>query len=180
MSVTDLQTWANEHVPDDNLIYKEGFWSQIIFVRDRLSSLFYSSYEEKKENLVQVVSEHTSKSVHLPVYRIEANGLTVWLRYNFYNWVVSVKALAPVDNVFMGLIQEDGEEIPDYYAEGFEEKYLFPPYKDGAPEFTIYLYDNYELWAFVYMLTRSLKVEVFAQIMPVTHQAFLDSGRVAP
>ena len=28
----DLQEWANENKPAENLIWKDGYWEQIIFV----------------------------------------------------------------------------------------------------------------------------------------------------
>lgn len=41
-----LQEWANANKPKENLIYKEGYWDQIIFTRDNVLGVLSRNYEE--------------------------------------------------------------------------------------------------------------------------------------
>ena len=35
-----LQAWANEHEPSEEMLYKKGYWTQILFVRDKIPYIF--------------------------------------------------------------------------------------------------------------------------------------------
>ena len=91
-----LQEWANANKPDDKMLWKEAFWDQIIFVRDRVAGILARTYDEYR-NLVCVIGTHTSKSIKCPVYRIHldlkppAGGVDITMRYNFYNWNISIE-----------------------------------------------------------------------------------------
>lgn len=41
-----LKEWANANQPRENLIYKDGYWDQIVFVRDEVAGLLAKTYEE--------------------------------------------------------------------------------------------------------------------------------------
>lgn len=72
-----------------------------------------------------VVSFHKSKSVILPVVRIESLklGLKIWMRNDFYDWAVTVEAERPVP--WKGAPDSWGESGLQYcYFEGFEHARL--------------------------------------------------------
>lgn len=93
----DVTAWIRVNEPDENLIYAKGLGDQVCFVRDRLCQLLRSTYEEWRDNPPLVISTHYSKSVKLPVFQInlEKYGIEMVLRYNFYDWKISVKSDKP-------------------------------------------------------------------------------------
>lgn len=137
-----LEAWANAHQPDEKLIYKDGYWDQIIFVRDTLAGLLaatYEEYEALQANGITVISSHTSKSVCLPVFNIRlADGTAFTLRYNFHNWKVSVDSSRNVDADFMGLF-DPVLQIHSVYCEGFPKELVYGPYAESKRQFTVEL-----------------------------------------
>jgi|694.fasta_scaffold123704_4 hypothetical protein len=87
-----LQEWAQIHEP----VFTPAavpYWSQISFVRDIIPEILSITFEEgeKIEESIMVISEHSSKSICLPVFQIElADGTQFTMRYNFHNWILSV------------------------------------------------------------------------------------------
>lgn len=138
---TALQEWANDNQPAENLIYKDGYWNQIIFVRDAITGVLAKSYTEYQEiqSKLQVISEHTSKSVRLPVFRIELpDGTAFIMRYNFHNWKVSVNSPKDVEADFMDLFDPEAR-IHDVYCEGFPKNMVYGPYSKNKRQFTLEL-----------------------------------------
>ena len=160
--IQSLQDWANEHYPDISLRHKDGYWNQIAFVRDTLHWLFTSTYEETKINPVLVIGSHYSKSVELPVFQIVTPRLTVTLRYNFYNWNVSVQANGPLPYGWhKGMI--NGVMDGYLFFEGFPSHLKFPTYNDQMAygmntKFSCAVNDNYQLYTFMFLLTNTLGV----------------------
>jgi len=149
----ELQKWVNENVPDDKLIWKRGLGDQVMFVRDKIPAILARSSEEYRgiKERIMVVSTHHSKSVCLPVYRLEWFDYTFTMRYNFYNWIVSVRTPygKPFYNIdWLGMITSEDKDINSVYCEGFSKDDVYGAYKDGERKFTISLYDNYELYTF--------------------------------
>ena len=160
-NVTDisLQEWALAHEPNDELIFGSGYWEQIMFVRDKLITLFCPDYKKHQnflENNVRVVSTHMSKSVLLPVYQIiSPEGTVFTLRYNNYNWKISVKSPSKVTFDFMDLF-DPNESINAIYCEGFPHNSVYGPYADNDGDFTIALYDDFAVWTFFYIYSRKV------------------------
>ncbi len=75
---------------------------------------------------VAVIGSHRSKSIDLPVVRLEGPGLRIYLRDNFMNWAVSVDSDTPRnwDQSNMKL-----DAVHECYFEGFE--------RSGAPVYEI-------------------------------------------
>lgn len=75
------------------MTYREDALHQIAWVRDRLAFAILNSlkpdisYEEAKDKML-VDGTHTSKSIELPVYHFELDGVVVKLRGNFHDWCV--------------------------------------------------------------------------------------------
>lgn len=153
--MTDLQEWADEHKPEDNLIWKDGYWDQICFVRDELGWLFRSGGERAP---VKVVSSHMSKSITLPVFEIVWQGITIRLRYNFFNWVVSVgvdEMLSwGISDKFRDLFDREAVVNP-LYAEGFKSEWVYPSYSESRRNFTVMLRSRYEIYTFCWLLRAS-------------------------
>lgn len=54
----DLLTWSRVNEPPDKMIYKDGYWRQILFIRNTIAQLLNETYEEYKDNPVFVISTH--------------------------------------------------------------------------------------------------------------------------
>ena len=138
-----LQEWANENIPDEDLIYKDGYWNQIKFVRDEVPRTLAIDYEDLKKIEINVISTHTSKSVKLPVYEILWRGCRFTLRYNFYDWKISVESpveLFPIN--FFGLFAI-GKNIHSVYCEGFPKERVFGSFLENRKKFTIAIDGRY-------------------------------------
>ena len=149
-----LQEWAMANQQADTLIYKDGYWDQIMFVRDTIAGLLSSTWEEYQivQASARVISTHTSKSVLLPVFRLElADGTAFTMRCNYYNWKVSVSSPCAVEADFMGLFDPD-ERIHNVYCEGFLDELVYGPYRENKGQFTIELPSgNYHLFMFFWI-----------------------------
>jgi hypothetical protein len=154
----DLLTWCRVNEPSDEMIYKNGYWKQIIFIRDTIGYLLNETYEEYKENPVLVINTHRSKSIVLPVYQLNLKkyGITMILRYNFYDWKVSVISENELEMDFKGVFTED-KPINSIYCEGFLENQVFGKFSDNKKNFTVEIYDDNRLYVFMYLLKDYLK-----------------------
>jgi hypothetical protein len=157
MKEQPLQEWFNQNKPDDNLLWKDGLARQVIFVRDTLSFLLFSSYEEYEQNRWQVVSTHTSKSVKLPVYHLRMpSGLCFTMRDNFYDWKVSVELPTPLE-IDPSLLFDPDETISPVYFEGFPRNRIYGSYNDDPTRFSVEIRNDYEVYCFMLLLRQAMK-----------------------
>jgi hypothetical protein len=156
----DLLTWCRVNDPEEKMLWKQGYWEQIMLIRDTINPLFYSSYEEYKDNPVMVISTHRSKSIVLPVYEINLKqyALKMIIRNNFYDWKVSVISEKTINADFMGIFKED-ENINSIYCEGFKDEQVFQSFKENKIQFTVEINGRYELFTFMYLLNNYLKTK---------------------
>jgi len=148
-----LQEWANENKPDSNVIYKKGYWNQIIFIRDQVPSIFANDFDEYRiiQDLITVVSTHTSKSIVLPVYKIITDCCDIYLRNNFYDWKVSINSIKDIKGNFKKLFGMD-DIISYLYCEGFKKEWVFGSYNENKSKFTIELRNDYHLYTFLWII----------------------------
>lgn len=156
----DVTAWVRVNEPDESLIYAKGLGDQVCFVRDALCELLRESYEEWRDNPPMVISTHYSKSVKLPVYQInlEKYGVEMVLRYNFYDWKVSIKSDKPLDFDCMGLFNP-AQVIPSVYCEGFPEDKVYGSYEQSHSQFTIEIRSRYDLYTFIFLLKNYLGIK---------------------
>ena len=156
----DVTAWIRVNEPDENLIYAKGLGDQVCFVRDILCQLLRSTYEEWRDNPPLVISTHYSKSVKLPVFQInlEKYGIEMVLRYNFYDWKISVKSDKPLDFDYMGLFNPK-EEIASVYCEGFPKDKVYGSYEQSHSQFTIEIGSHYDLYTFIFLLKNYLGIK---------------------
>ena len=150
----DLLSWSRVNYPDDNMLYKDSYWNQIMFVRDKLPYLLAEGYEDFKKITINVMGTHTSKSIVLPVYEmtIPRVGMKLIMRNNFYDWKVSVISEEEVD-IKPGDLFRD-REIHKVYCEGFKQEYVFGRYSDNKKQFTVELDDDSKLVIFLYLICK--------------------------
>ncbi|MCR5147169.1 MAG: hypothetical protein K6B70_07535 [Clostridia bacterium] len=156
----DVTAWIRVNEPDENLIYAKGLGDQVCFVRDTLHSLLTSTYEEWLNNPPMVISTHCSKSVKLPVYQInlEKYGIEIILRYNFYDWKVSIKSERPLEFDFMGLF-DPKKEISELCCEGFPEEKVYGCYEKDHSQFTFEIVSRYDLYTYIFLLKNYLGIK---------------------
>lgn len=156
----DVTAWIRVNEPDENLIYAKGLGNQVCFVRDRLCQLLRPTYEEWRDNPPLVISTHYSKSVKLPVFQInlEKYGIEMVLRYNFYDWKISVKSDKPLDFDYMGLFSPT-KEISYLYCEGFPRDKVYGSYEQSHSQFTIEIDSRYNLYTFIFLLKNYLEIK---------------------
>lgn len=154
----DLTAWMRVNEPDDCLIYKKGFYEQIRFVNYTVCELFFT-FEEWKKNPPMVISTHMSKSVKLPVYQINLKkyGIEMILRYNFYDWKISIKSDKPLEFDYMGLFNPD-QKISSCYCEGFPDDKVYGSYSEDHSQFTIEIGSEYNLYTFMFLLRNYLGI----------------------
>lgn len=144
LEIRGLQEWANANNPSQkNLIYKDGFWNQITFVRDQIPGIAFEIYGEgvavKLQDEISIISSHTSKSVKLPVFHVRIpNGDEFVMRYNFYDWKVSVKARSPINVDFLDLFN-GSDKVEPSCCEGFPSEWIFGSYEENRQQFSIAL-----------------------------------------
>ncbi len=155
METLKLQEWAGKNKPADDLIYKKGYWDQIVFIRDELRYLFYTKKGDSEflQNNTTVVSTHMSKSVLLPVFKVVlTNGINLIMRYNFHNWKVSIISEFDVNCDFTKLFNYE-DKVHGVYCEGFEDDWVYESYSQNKKNFTIELRSGYYyLFTFLWIL----------------------------
>lgn len=142
----------------DEMLWKKAAIDQEIFMRDAICM-----------NMLKVpcfvVSWHTSKSIHLPVYGfIMQNGVKVIARYNFYDWKLSVKMPDKLPDDYLPTEVIRGglkSAIPDCYLEGFRSSWAYGVYKNGVKKFTIELSNRYDVYMICFLLNKAFPAMVF-------------------
>jgi hypothetical protein len=164
MEPVDLQKWAIENEPSKEMYYYEGYWDQIIFIRNIITYLIFDTSDEAERSR-SVVSTHVSKSIKLPVYQFEAKklGLTLTLRYNFSDWKVSVSSHIPITCDFMSLF-DGSQEWSTHYCEGFGADRIYKSFNENNKEFTVELDNKFKLYTFIVVLTHFLKSSLTIKI----------------
>jgi hypothetical protein len=125
-----LEEWINTHQVGSNMTYKRG--------ADRMFSFFTQLKEDLryKDWKCSVVSEHTSKSIVLPVLKFQRGSNKIYIRDNFHDYKLSVESNLNL-NLPLQLINND-DNIPYCYCEGFSPEWVHRKYSPtNANTFTI-------------------------------------------
>ena len=78
----------------------------------------------------------------------EKLGIKIVMRYNFYDWCISVESDNEIDCDFIGLTSDK----PGFF-EGFPSNRKYKPYSDSnRKNFSVVLNDNYEVYTFMFLL----------------------------
>ena len=159
-----LYTWWTENVVPDEMLWKKASSQQMHFVDD-LNGLIQNRLKVSERTQVQVISEHTSKSILLPVYLLERGDLKIILRENFYNWKMSVICNRKIDANFDGLFHTTPPIEPDYttnelanvYFEGFPKDLIFDYYEESDKKvWSAKLHNDQILWTTIYLILKAV------------------------
>ena len=99
-------------------------------------------------------------NVKLPVFQInlEEYGIEIVLRYNFYDWKISVKSDTPLDFDYMGLFNAN-QQFSDIYCQGFPKDKIYGSYDQNHSQFTIEISSTYNLYTFIFLLKNYLGIK---------------------
>lgn len=163
-----LQRWLNNNTVHDEMLWKGPAGHQFTFVRDILVYLVgVGLHHEEKQLIPSVISTHRSKSITLPVYKLERKdlGLVLILRDNFYNWKLSVISEKAVEADFSGLFQTSppvdpeytGDSLHEVYFEGFPKELIFGYYDSGdKKKWSAEIHGDHTLYTVVFLIMRTL------------------------
>lgn len=154
-----LLEFIKENPIDNTMLWKESAKNQFRFVGGTLVELFYNYKDIKNPyEAILVPSSHTSKSIILPVYRIETLDLLIYMRENFYGWVVTIQSKTGLPlKLDTGLMPKTNETITPCYAEGFDESWVLPAYTEGCTGCTFRVCDDYKLYTLFWNLLQYIK-----------------------
>ena len=125
---TELRKWVKDLNLDPNLSYKNAAYQQFEKIQ---------KFQSIVEGPAYVISSHTSKSVTLPVVLVETDHADFILRDNFHDIKVSVNCPYPCDHDLFGLCAGGDSYLHDVYFEGFEYKWIYPPFIKGMSQFSV-------------------------------------------
>lgn len=153
----ELQKWAENNKPEETLLFKKEYYAQIKFVQGVIPRTLAKDYNDciEIQKNIRVISTHRSKSVTLPVFRVELKGGTAFtMRYNFYNWKISVSSPDVVKIDPTGIF-DPNKHINAVYCEGFPEQLVYGSYAENPLQFTIELpagyYDIYNFFFYFHL-----------------------------
>ena len=150
-----LQAWFIDTLDktSDSMMWKDSFCKQVVFVRDDIVALLNPVIKS-----LDVISTHVSKSITLPVYKIElTDGTEIIMRENFYDWKVSVKSSKELNFPTKYLFSYDiNVPISPCYCEGFDDSWVYEPYSKNKKNFTVELSSNYDLYTFMFLILNQI------------------------
>lgn len=147
-----ITQWARQNDWADNLLYSKSASNQRCFVRDELC-------EGLKFNRGDVIGTHTSKSVLLPVYRLEWGPLQIVLRDNFHGWNMSVNSPIEMELPIELFDKESDGEYGYCSCEGFPAQWILEQYRLNKNRFTISVRDKYRLFTLIYLMKKQVSKE---------------------
>ncbi len=184
-SPVTLHDWITEHPVQDEMLWRKAAFNQFNFVRDDLNPLLQNKLKSADRKNIQVISEHRSKSIILPVYVLERGDLKIILRYNFYNWKMSVICSRRIDANFDGLfhttppIEPDytGNELASVYFEGFPEDLCFDYYESTDKKvWSAEISGDYLMYITLYLILKALEyIEPIKWHTKESHRKELDA-----
>lgn len=125
---------AANPIPED-MCYRGAAEAQQVALR---SAHEIARHYDRKAT-ISVVGKHMSKSIRLPVVRIDAPrvGLRLFLRDNFFNWAISVESSSCADGEFSPPFSSGGDyDQHAVYFEGFERSCVYGSYDDSQNRFS--------------------------------------------
>ncbi len=163
----DLKSWAYLHEPSGAQGTKNKFWKVVKFMKDELPPMLYDwSVEEYYANPPQVLGQHKSKSILLPIclYRLE-QGVEIILSYNFHLWDVSVTAPFDLDLDPTGLFETDNLIEP--HCSTLRAEQINGSYSQSKQRFTLQLASEHMVFVFCFLLKRAIKAQKTKSETPI-------------
>lgn len=116
-----LEEWISTHPVSSSMIYKQAALLMFDFFR----KLKF----KHRDWTCFVVSEHTSKSITLPVLRFQRDNTNIYIRDNFYDYKLSVESDVKI-NIPLQLVNNK-DDIATCYCEGFSPEWVHEVYSES-------------------------------------------------
>lgn len=157
MKSQELRKWILKNSPRGNSEYKKFFRDQTKFVLYHIPKALFTLNANPRPPCI-VVGTYQYGPIRLPVYNYTlANELNITFKGSAH-WIISVKSPREViidqKYLFLPIIELDGS-----YFEGFPQEYKFNTYPKNLKEFSLRLYDDYELYLFCRHLIKALNAK---------------------
>jgi len=164
---TVLQEWISEQLVRDEMLWKGAYASQMMFLRDRVQFLIGAGLPfGESANLARVISTHRSKSIDLPVVRLDRPdlGISFVMRDNFYDWKLTVLSTRPIDADLAGLFfteppsepEYTGDELHSVYFEGFPPELIRGYWTQNKCQWSASIGGDHAFWATLFLCMRSI------------------------
>lgn len=162
----NIDNWAQENKPSDDMLYKNSYWSWIHFISYTFFDMFFKEYTkdiddwDKIEEVVnkhhEVIGSHTSKSILLPVLKIVYKGVIFVFRYNFYNTEVVVVSDKDIEiSKYSDVFESDNTNC--FYLEGVPDKYrVTDSYAVNHKRFTFRVSNLYDFYAVMLIIQHEI------------------------
>ena len=148
-----FQLWVEDHEPSDTMIWKDAWWKNNCFIRDRLIyKLFGGDYD--------IVGSHMSKSIECPVVLLRYKGVEIVVQYNFYYWQIMINSDKPLTLKDLSFYACDSDYL---YYQGIPKEYHFKQYSETNNEKFAVVNgsdDILDVYAFMVMLKEAIDDEV--------------------
>ena len=157
----EITTWALDNDPEvprsdttpQNPDRPRYLWDQIMFVRDDLACRMFGV--DKHD--VFVVGTHSSKSVVLPVMYFAWGQIEFMMRYNYFDWCVSIRSPKLMDSIdFLELFDREQVRPTDFL--GFPNDWVFDCLMANdyplTSQFSFCVSTDYHLWTVLLLIRK--------------------------
>ena len=156
MEAVNIYQWVNDHNPSPQLSYGKGWWDYVTFLYD-LDGL-YGNNRTTVVSTYEIITPPPQETLLMPVARLETDRATFIVKTQFDGidpaWTVSVIRDGAERFPLYGLIDEH-EELATDKIDGFAPDWVFPCYATSPARFTGRIKDDWQLYAFIWVLTHS-------------------------
>ena len=156
MDPVNIYQWVNDNNPSPKLSYGKGWWDYVGFLY-HLDDL----YGRNRTTIVSTYEMRTpppEETLHMPVARLETKRAAFTMKTIFdgydKDWTVSVIRDGGMRSPLYGLIDEH-EELTAAAVDGFAPEWVFPSYAKSPARFTARVKNNWQLYAFIWVITHS-------------------------
>jgi hypothetical protein len=156
MEPVSIYEWVSEHNPSPGLSYGKGWWDYVTFLY-HLDEL-YGSNRTTVVSTYELATPPPQETLLMPVARLETDRAVFIMKAQFDGiepaWTVSVIRDGAGRIPLYGLIDEEEESAADA-IDGFAAEWVFPCYAKSPDRFTARIEDDWQLYAFVWVIAHS-------------------------
>jgi hypothetical protein len=137
-------------------LYRKGWWDYVTFLY-RIDDL-YGSNRTTVISTYELRTPPPQETLFMPVARLETNRAAFIMKTTFdgidKDWTVSVIRDGARRVPLYGLIDEH-EELVAGAVDGFAAEWVFPSYAKNPCRFTVRVKDDWQLYAFIWVIAHS-------------------------
>lgn len=156
-----LKQWAINNVPKDS-IFTNRFVTALEFIikilPDLLSDNLNTNADFLSTSRTKVIGVIIVNEITLPIVEIlHPSGLKITIKYDLFDWVISIDSQKPVAANFGDLFDPDHHVLYSNFF-GLTEDRIFPEYGIDHFRFSVRLQNEYEAYTFFWILGEALRL----------------------